>query len=203
MNIDFALPKEVTRIWDLDVPILVNKNITEVYLTDGIEEPSMYNELCYLLKNASKAETFHIHLNTPGGIIDSAFMIISAIKSSQANTVAHLSGTVASAGTVIALACDDLVVANHTSFMIHNYSGGMMGKGHEMKARQEFVDASLSEAFRDIYLGFLSGDEMQEVIDGKDMWMGKDEVLSRFKGTYHQKATSTKAPKKDKLKRNS
>ena len=196
MNVEFDLPREATRIWDLDVPIVTNKNITEVYITDSIDEPAVYNELCYLLKTASPAETFNIHINTPGGIIDSAFMIIDALRTTKAKTVAHLSGTVASAGTIISLSCDNLDVARHTSFMIHNYSGGMVGKGHEMKARQEFVDASLQEAFKDIYIGFLSDTEMQEVIDGKDMWMGKDEVVSRFKGTYHTKGEDTETPKK-------
>lgn len=191
MNIEFDLPKGATRIWDLEVPIIANKNVTQVYITDSIDEPQVYNEFCYLLATASPAETFHIHLNTPGGMIDSAFMIIDAIRNTKAKTVAHLSGTVASAGTIIALSCDDLVVADHTSFMIHNYSGGMMGKGHEMKARQEFIDNSLQVAFKDIYSNFLSTKEMQDVINGKDMWMGKTEVLTRFKGTYHEKATDT------------
>lgn len=54
-------------------------------------------------------------------------------------------------------------------------------KGHELKARQEFIDNSLESAFCDIYLGFLSNDEIREIIDGKDIWMGKDEILKRFK----------------------
>jgi len=33
---------------------------------------------------------------------------------------------------------------------------------------------------------------MQEVIDGKDMWMGKAEVLSRFKGTFSSKKGKSK-----------
>ena len=167
--------------WDRLVPIINQKNITHVYITDSISEPHAYNELCSLLTDASEAETFVFHLNTPGGIIDTAFMVIDAMKNSKAKTVAHLTGTVASAGTMIALVCDELIVADHTAFMIHNYSGGVSGKGHEMKLQQQFIDKSLNEAFNDIYLGFLTEDEIAEVIDGKDMWMDKNEVLTRFK----------------------
>lgn len=180
-----------SSVWDNYVPIITEKNHTMAYVTDEIGEPSLYNELCFKLKTASAAEVFTLHINTPGGIIDSAVMLIDAIKSSKAKVVADISGTVASAGTIIALACDDVRVADHTSFMIHNYSGGMVGKGHEMKARQEFVDASLNASFRVFYSNFLTEDEMEDVIDGKDMWMGKDEVLARLKGTYHTKGVES------------
>lgn len=178
----FELPRDATRIWDLPVPIVVDKdtNTTSVYITNAIEEPQLYNELCYLLAKAVVGETFRIYINTPGGIIDSAFMIANAIKDSKAHVIGHLSGTVASAGTVISMACDDLEVTPHLSFMIHNYSGGMQGKGHEMKARQKFTDDHLSEAFSYFYKGFLTDEEMEKVIEGTDLWMGTEEVQDRW-----------------------
>jgi len=168
------------RVWDLDVPIITNRFHTDAYILDGIDEPALYNELCHKLRTAERGDTFTLHLNTPGGMIDSAFMIVDAIKASKAKVTAYLTGTVASAGTLITMACDNIIVADHTSFMIHNYSGGLGGKGHEMKARQEFVDNSLNTAFTAFYTGFLTDVEMKNVIDGKDMWMGKDEVLTRW-----------------------
>lgn len=128
-TVEFELPKVATRIWDLAVPIVISKNRTDVYIADEIVEPAYYNELTYLLAQASPAETFYIHLNTPGGIVDSAFHIVDAIENTQARVVARLTGSVCSGGTLIALACDDLIVAKHTAWMSHNYSGGAHGKG--------------------------------------------------------------------------
>ena len=200
MEILFDKPKYT--VWDSMVPIISEKNFTRVYLTDEIGEPSLYNELCYKLKTASKAEVFTIYLNTPGGMIDSAMMIIEAINTSKAKVIAEISGTVASAGTIITLACDDVVVADHTAFMIHNYSGGMVGKGHEMKARQGFIDKALNEAFTSFYNGFLSPTEITEVIEGKDLWMGKDEVVARLKGKYTPTASEdSDEPAADKPRR--
>ena len=192
MNLEDLLKPASNSPWDKYVPLITNKNHTEAFLTDQIDEPSQYNELCFKLKTASPAEVFVLHLNTPGGIIDSATMIIDAIKTSKAKVIANINGTVASAGTIITLACDEVIVADHTSFMIHNYSGGMVGKGHEMKARQEFVDAQLNASFKIFYQGFLSDSEMEAVIDGKDMWMGKDEVIARLKGTFHKGLITSK-----------
>lgn len=192
---EITLPQPATpptRVWDIYVPIVTSKNVSHVYITEPIDEPSYYNELCFLLDNATEQDTINIHINTPGGIIDSAVMIINSIKNSKANVVGHLAGTVASAGTMIALSCNSLKVANHTTFMIHNYSSsGGRGKGHELKAMQAFVDANINSTFTATYGGFLTPKELREVIDGKDLWMGKDEVLARFNGTFLKAPTAS------------
>lgn len=179
MNIEHLLSKP-TSVWDNYCPIISDKNHTTVYLTDAIDSPNYYNELCFKLKSASPAEVFTLVINTPGGILDSAMMIVDALKTTKAKTIAQISGTVASAGTIITLACDEIIIADHTAFMIHNYSGGLVGKGHELKAHQEFVDANLNKSFTSLYGGFLTPAEIKKVIDGKDYWMDKDEVLARF-----------------------
>ena len=133
-----------------------------------------------MLENAKPGSEVKLYLNTPGGVVDTALMLADAIRRSKAKIVAHLAGTVASAGTLIIMACDDIIVAPFTSFMIHNYSGGAVGKGHELKARQAFVDKQLNEAFKAFYLGFLTEEEMTQVIDGTDFWMGADEIQERW-----------------------
>ena len=177
---DFELPKEVTRIWDLYVPYVKSTNQLDVYLNTGIDEPSYYSEICYILSTLTEDETVYFHINTPGGILDSAFQLVDAIKGCRAITIAKLTGTVASAGTIIALSCDKLIVAEHTSFMIHNYSAGAYGKGNELKARQEHIDKSTNDAFKEFYSGFLTDKEVKEVINGKDIWLTADEVRMRW-----------------------
>lgn len=178
----FEIPREPTRIWDLEVPIVINDrtNVVTAYLSGPISTPEVYNELCYLLHTADDKRVFTLFINTPGGVIDAAIMLSAAIKASAAMVVCHLSGTVASAGTLIALSCDKIVTTPHLSFMVHNYSGGMSGKGHEMRARQEFTDTHLNSAFKSFYSGFLDESEMQSVIDGSDMWMNTGEVEARL-----------------------
>lgn len=135
------LAKKGTSVWDDYVPIVKSGQHTDVFLTDSIDAPAEYNKLCYDLAQAFPSESMKLYINNGGGYIDSGFMIIDAIKHSKAKITAKLSGTVASAATIIALACDEIEVSPHTSFMIHNYSGGAQGKGHEMKAQMDFTDA--------------------------------------------------------------
>ena len=188
---EFDLPKDATRIWDLYVPYVKSDNQLDVYLQTGIDDPSYYSELCYILSTLDDKHIVNFHINTPGGVLDSAFQLVDAIKSCKATTVARLTGTVASAGTIIALACDQLVIADHTSFMIHNYSAGAYGKGNELKARQEHIDKSTNDAFKEFYSGFLTDKEVEEVINGKDIWLTADEVRMR----WQRKLDNTTVPR--------
>lgn len=167
-------------VWDNTIPIIRKGNNIDAYLYDAFGEAFDYAELYHTLRNAQEHETVTLHLSTPGGMVDTAFILIDAIRNTPAFVTANLVGSVASAGTMVALSCDDLRVADHTTFMIHNYSSGLVGKGHELKARQEFTDKSLNIAFKEFYSDFLTDVEMEEVIGGKDMWMGKDDIISRW-----------------------
>ena len=167
-------------IWDRSVPIVQHNTIYHCYISGEISEPSDYNEMCFLLENAVEGDKIIIHINTGGGMIDSAFKIVAAIKRSKAYVVARLTGTVASAGTIIALTCNDMEVEDYTHFMIHNYSTGTPGKGHEVLEFINFNDKDLKNTFREIYKKFLSDKEINDVLKGKDMWLTAANVKERW-----------------------
>ena len=171
--------KDKLSEWDKDVPLIARGKVVTAYLMSEIYEPEVYNELCYTLEYTS-ADYVRLVMNNGGGQLDAMLSIIDAIKKSNATVVAVLSGTVASAATMIALVCDEVEVADHTSFMIHSASGGTSGKNHETKAYMEFSDSNLKNIFNDVYKGFLSTEEIEKVLEGKDMWMNKEEVLNRI-----------------------
>lgn len=180
MQIPVLFQTDPKSIWELDVPIVRENNKITCYLTNEILSPEAYNELSYTLLTASESTEVTLHINTPGGEIDSAVMIRDAIANSKAKVTAYLTGTVASAGTIIALGCDELIVSKNLGFMIHNYSAGLVGKGNELKQRQAFMDRTMEKAFNDFYLGFLTAEEIESVIEGRDMWMDEDEVSIRW-----------------------
>jgi len=168
--------------WDEYTPIVSEGNCHFVYLTGNIEEPYDYSKLCHMLYSANEYDEFKIVINSLGGILDSAFMIVDAIKNSKAKITCRLTGTIASATTIIALSCDELETSSNLSFMIHNYSAsGVHGKGHEMKARQNFIDKELNRSFEEFYSGFLTEKEIEDVIEGKDIWLNNQEVEKRWK----------------------
>jgi ATP-dependent protease ClpP protease subunit len=178
---EIELKSTKNTVWDDYVPIVTRDvfNI-DMYLTDTIEYPATYNKLVHTLTTAEEHHTINIYINNGGGYVDSALYIIDAIKKSKAQVIAHLSGTVASSATIITMACDEVVCAPYLSFMIHNYSTGIQGKGHEVKAQQTFSDKELNRAFRDIYRNFLTEEEMNKVIEGTDIWLNEIDVMTRW-----------------------
>ena len=173
---------ESDSIWDNYVPIIKQGNTYGVYLTDSIEGPAEYNQLIYLLGNLDHYHTVNIFINNGGGSVDSAFMIREAVLNCQATTVAHLFGAVASAATVIALSCNDLIVSPFLSFMVHNYSHGTGNdSGNRIKNYVDFTDRELKRAFRSIYKGFLTEEEMMDVTErDKEIWLNELETANRW-----------------------
>jgi len=180
---DFLLPHtepEKHSIWDEYVPTIQSGRHVDSYLTDSIEAPAEYNALCHALRKAERYDTFTLHINNGGGYVDSAFMLIDAITHTKAKVTASLTGTIASAATLITLACDSIIVAEHISWLTHNYSSGIQGKGGEMKAQMDFMSKELETSFRSIHEGFLTEEECAKVIDDGDFWFNKSEVLARW-----------------------
>lgn len=160
-----------------------NTNIQQVlhfYINQPVGAPHEYVEMIHRIKTAGENDIIFIYLNTPGGQVNTGIQIIAAMRSSQAHIITVLEGEVCSLGTLIFLAGDEFIVHDHCLFMIHNYSGGAYGKGHEQIAQIQAVSREFGNLARSIYIPFLTVEELERVIAGEDMWMGSDEVRSRL-----------------------
>lgn len=150
------------------------------YIVNEIGDVDEFLDLINVLKTAEEHDTIFIYLNTPGGNLYTAIQIISAMRQSNATVVTSLEGEVASAGTLIFLAGHRFVVNRNCTFMIHNYSHWVGGKGNEVAIRVKYSERYFEKLATDLYGKFLSPEELQDVINGKDFWMDSEEVLSRL-----------------------
>ena len=175
--------------WGKVVPIVEKDGIVTAYIMGEVVNVEEYNELCYTLEN-TKAKEVRLIINNGGGQLSSMLSIITSIGKCQCPVVGVLSGTVASAATMIALECDKLEVAPYTSWLTHTYSGGLAGKGNEIEAQYEFEKKHIPNIFKGIHKGFLTTAEINRVLKGKDMWMDKDEIEKRFAKMKASKANN-------------
>jgi ATP-dependent protease ClpP protease subunit len=152
-----------------------------VHIVRDIEEPHLYVELIALLEACKPQDNVILNLATPGGYLSTALLIRDALKFTEASTVAYIAAEVASAGTMIALSCDNLEVADDASMMIHYYSQGVYGKGNELKARADFEARSMPKLFKKVYKTFLTKKETKDIIADKDLYLNKKEILRRWK----------------------
>lgn len=169
-----------TNIWDDYVSIVQNENMYDAYLSNEIVEPEVYDKLCHLLDNANVSTVIRLHLNTPGGMLSSAFKLMHSLRNTRATTIAVCTGEVASAGTMIALTCNHIEVDDYLCFMAHNYSGGSHGKAHEIEDKMKWDKANLPKFFKEIYHGFLTNAEITSMLKGKDIYLNAQEVLEKW-----------------------
>lgn len=75
------------------------------------------------INQAGDAKTLNIHINSPGGDVFEGRAIMAAINAFRGKTVAKIDSLCASAATSIAMACDEVEMADGAAFMIHNAHG--------------------------------------------------------------------------------
>lgn len=151
------------------------------YITGPIDDEEDYIDLIDALYNGKPNETIIIHLNTPGGHLDIALQIINAIKVSDAEVITLADGQVASAGSLILFASSQIAIQPYSYVMIHDGSGGPAGKFNENLKQAQFTNKLLTKLYKDIYIPFLSEEEVNQVLEGKDIWMMADELNERIK----------------------
>lgn len=151
------------------------------YISQNIEEPEKYIEMIHRIKTAGPDETVYIYLNNGGGRLDTAVQLINAMRMSQAKIVTVVEAEAHSASTMLFLCGDEFMIHDNCSMMFHNFSGGMYGKGNEMKLQIDATTKWFEKLAKSIYYPFLSYSEIQNMIDGKDLWMESDEIRKRLK----------------------
>jgi ATP-dependent protease ClpP protease subunit len=150
------------------------------YLSKEIGPAEGYTDMVHRIASASPTDVIFIHLNTPGGHMDTGVQIINAMRNSQAKVVTILESTAYSLGTLIFLAGDEMVVNEHCMMMFHNFNGGLIGKGNELVSELEATVKWFASLARNIYVPFLTDEEVDRISRGEDMWMQTPEIKLRL-----------------------
>lgn len=153
---------------------------TSIYLVEDIDTPDQYTDELELLNSASPDEIIFIHLNSNGGVLDTALQFINSIQGSAAKVVAKMSGANCSASTMIMLACDEWVVDEWTFTMLHTPSGGFVGRFSDVHGQSDFFKCFIRNFYESTYAGFLFPDEIEGLLNGKDFWMDSKELSARL-----------------------
>lgn len=159
--------------------ILMQPMLHEIYLCTDIKEPSCYIEQFNSIRHAQEEDTVRIILNTRGGRLDTAIQFIRVMSESKAHIITSIEGDCMSAGTMIFLAGHEFEIAAHSSIMIHNYTGFLGGKAHEIHSQSDFQKQWAHSLINDIYDQFLTKEEIDLVLYGKDLYLTTDEAAVR------------------------
>lgn len=169
----------------------------EFYLSDTIGKSDEYIDWFEIIRNCGEHDVVKIHINSYGGDLFTAIQMLRAINDCPGTVITSVEGACMSAATMIFLTSDAYEVSPHSMFMFHNYSGGTIGKGGEMFEQLKHERSWSEKLMREIYVDFLTEEEIQSMLDNKDIWMDADEVVERLNIKAERMAEATETAMED------
>lgn len=155
-------------------------NTYTIKLWEDIVDPHEYAEEIDLINSATEYDTIFLDICSAGGYADTAMLFNRALRATQANTVAIVGPTCASAAGVIALSCDDFILDETSSLMIHTSSYGYSGKDTDVYEHANFARVQLKVFYEQVFGGFLSAEELTDVIKGQPYYFSAKEIEERL-----------------------
>lgn len=171
----------------------------QVFLDEDIGEPSKYRDLISMLYGAGEMDTFNLIINSGGGQAASCGAIVEAIQGTEAKVRAVLLGDCHSAASIIALNCDEVIVSDSATMMIHTAQFQTGGNTHMVKGYVDFSHKVINKMLDKTYDGFLTPEELANVKMGHEIWLDSDDIGKRLENRFnYQKAQVEAEMKKEK-----
>lgn len=92
------------------------------------------------LDDLDEGDEAEIEINSPGGLVILGVEMANAIKNRKNKIVAHVTGIAASMASVIACACDEIVMEEASFMMIHDPWGYMEGNAEGFRKEADKLD---------------------------------------------------------------
>lgn len=131
------------------------------------------------IENNAESSEIHIHINSPGGSVFEGRAIASLIRSFKGKTVCHVDGLAASAASVVAVACDEVVMALGSMLMIHNAWMVAIGNKKELLDQIDLLEKCDESIATDYEMK--SGLPREEIIAMMDAetWLTAEEAVEK------------------------
>ncbi len=146
---------------------------------------NQYKELhkvIYELRKATEHDVLEIRINSDGGSMHEGMTIYHTMReifSGRVTTSLDCAGY--SMGAMLFSFGDERIAYDHSELMYHNYSTGIYGKGDNVKSYVEFADRSADKIFKKKLVdnGFLTQEEYDDMLKGRDFWFNTDDMAAR------------------------
>jgi len=114
---------------------------------DGITAKQVADDL----KALGKVKAIDVRINSEGGNVFDGKAIYSLLVENPAKIVVHIDGLAASAASFIAMAGNDIEIAEGAFVMVHDAYGVSFGRAEEMRAYADLLD-TVNGTIRDVYV---------------------------------------------------
>lgn len=137
---------------------------------------------------AIEAETIHLRVNSPGGDVFDGLTIANALRGHQAQVIVHVDGLAASIASIIALAGDEVRMAENAFLMIHDPFTIAIGNAEDFRKVAGTLD-KVAGVLADTYRA-KSGAETEQV----KQWMADETWFTAQEAVDAGLADTAEAP---------
>lgn len=126
-------------------------------------------------------ETINVRINSPGGLVFDGIAIYNALARHKAKIVVHIESLAASIASVIAMAGDEIRIAESAHIMVHKPWSGVIGDSDAMRLEADILD-TLESAITDTYEARTEQDrdQLEAWVSAETWFKGKDAVDHGF-----------------------
>lgn len=158
-----------------------NGGMTHVIrIHEDISEPSNWSDELDLINGASEQDTIVLDVCSPGGYLDTAMLFHRSLNNCAAHTVAIIGPECASAASIISLSAREWILDDTSSLMIHTSSYSLGGKDTDILEHANFSRGQLKRLYEKVYSGFLSSDDLSDVIKGTPFYFSAEQIADRL-----------------------
>jgi len=172
---------------EFSVQFIPDKSGTYVIeIDDAIESPKQFSTAVQILGMAKEDDSIEVRItNCPGGNVGATDGFLHAMRKCPAHVHMIACGGVHSMGTQILLEADSFELGNGFHALIHCGQDGAYGNVNEYRAKSKFDEDFGVRKFKEAYEGFLSNKEMDDMLEGKDIWLDAQQWCERAEKRSH------------------
>jgi len=148
-----------------------------------------FDEVIYILGIAQQEDIITFKINSDGGNLYSLVALQNAIKMSKAVIRMELLGMGASAGSALLLTpASEYLIGDNSCLMIHNMLCGVgYDDTHKIVTRASHNEKINERFVRETYKGFLTEEEIEMVLNGREIYLEDFEIRERLSNREKKK----------------
>ena len=128
--------------------------------------------------DALDVDELDVHVNSPGGAVWDGIAIMNSLRKHRARVTVIVDGLAASAASIVAMAGDEVVMAEGSQMMVHQASGGAWGNADFMRDSAAILD-KIDQNLAGIYARRAGGSRESWLdVMRAETWYNADEAVA-------------------------
>ncbi len=159
----------------------------KMYVGDFMDSSKNLHPILEELSNSESSDLLEFIIHSSGGIVTQGKQLWNVINNKfKGRTTSTLDTKGFSMGAILFSMTDKRIVTEVSELMYHNYSGGTIGSGGEMTDKINHNNKTIQGFFHNIAVktSFITEEEFNRMIDGKELWMDHVELCERGIATH-------------------